>query len=124
VASPERRSCERFPVPGATVDWESETDPGQVATECPLGDLSRGGVRLSTAAPPKIGTLVKVTLHIPGEEEPLTLRGSVVWTLVSSGQIHSLAVMFAPYTSVPGANEPEMLERLVAIEARFLPAAS
>ena len=106
------------------MDFESETDPGQIATECPLGDLSRGGVRLATAAPPKVGTLVKVTLHIPDEPEPLTLRGSVVWTLVSSGQIHSLAVMFAPYTSAAGANGPEMLERLVAIEARFLRADS
>jgi hypothetical protein len=116
----ERRSCERFPVPGATVDWESETDPGQVATECLMGDLSRGGVRFLTAAPARAGTLVHVTLHVPGEPEPLRLRGSVAWNLVSSGQIYNLAVAFAPYTPGTGANDPAALERLVAIEARFL----
>jgi PilZ domain-containing protein len=120
AVKPERRSCERFAVPGATVDWESDREPGRSGSECPLGDLSRGGVRFLTPAPPEGGTLLRVALHIPGEPEPVRLRGSVVWRLVSSGQIHNVAIAFEPYSSSPGANQPDALERLVAIEARFL----
>ena len=118
--TPERRACQRFQVAGGTVDWTSKTDPGQGATECPLGDLSRGGVRFLTPGPPKDGTLVEVTLHVPGEAESLQVQGSVAWTLVSGGQLYHVAIAFAPYSAVPGANDPAALERLVGIEARFL----
>jgi len=118
---PERRSCERFPVSGGTVDWEADTNPGQLASECHIGDLSRGGVRLLTTGPASKGTRVGVTLRIPGEPEPLHLRGTVVWTQVSSGQLHDMAVAFAPYTSTPGDNDTAALDRLVAIEARCVP---
>ena len=107
-------------MPGGSVDWESETDPGQVATECPIGDLSRGGVRFHTPGPPRAGTRVRLTLHVPGESDALELRGSVVWTLVSSGQMYDMAVGFSPYGATPGENPPTALERLAAIEERFL----
>jgi Tfp pilus assembly protein PilZ len=118
---PERRSCERFPVRGGSVDWAPEANPGDVDTECPIGDLSRGGVRLSTSRPASRGTRVQVTLRIPGEPDELRMAGTVVWTQVSSGQLHEMAVAFAPYTSAPGDNAPDALDRLVAIEARCLP---
>jgi hypothetical protein len=120
MSRPERRSCERFPVEGGTVDWEADTHPGQLASECAIGDLSRGGVRLLTTGAPSKGTVVGVTLHVPGEPEPLRLRGTVVRTQVSSGQLHDMAVAFAPYTSMAGDNDTAALDRLVVIEARCL----
>ena len=117
---PERRSCERFPVPGGTVDWAPESDPGDVSTECAIGDLSRGGVRILTTGPAAKGTAIRVTLLVPGEAAPLSFRGTVVWTQVSSGQLQNMAVAFAPYTDAPGDNAPAALERLVAIEARYV----
>jgi PilZ domain len=118
---PERRSCERFPVAGGSVDWAPDADPGDVATECAIGDLSRGGVRLLTTSPAPKGTPVRVTLLVPGEPEALPIRGTVVWTQVSSGQLHNMAVAFAPYTDAAAHNPPAVLERLVAIEARYVP---
>lgn len=102
------------------MDCVSERDSGQAGSECLLGDLSRGGVRFLTPAPPEGGTLLRVAVHIPGDPEPLRLRGSVVWRLASSGQLHDAAIAFEPYSAAPGANRPDALERLVAIEARFL----
>lgn len=115
----ERRSCRRFHPDGATVDWQSRADRSRGATECPIGDLARGGVRFMTPLPPGEGMPVKVTLKIPGEASPLVLEGTVVWTLLSGGQLHQAAVAFEPYSAAPGANDPATLERLVAIEARF-----
>ncbi|HEX6738932.1 MAG TPA: PilZ domain-containing protein [Vicinamibacteria bacterium] len=117
---PERRSCERFPVPGGTVDWAPASDPGDVSTECAIGDLSRGGVRLLTTGPAAKGTHVNVTLLVPGEPDALRLKGTVVWAQVSSGQLQNMAVAFAPYTEDPGDNPPAALERLVAIEGRYV----
>jgi hypothetical protein len=117
---PERHNCERFTIPGATIDWQAERDAGLGEIECLLGDLSRGGARFLTPSPPEGGTLLRVQFHIPGDSEPLRLRGRVVWRLVSGGQIHHVAVAFEPYSAAPGGNEPDALERLMAIEARFL----
>lgn len=69
--------------------------------------------------PPHEGTSVTVTIEVPGETAPLVLKGRVVWTLLSGGQFHQVAVAFEPYGSAPAANDPAMLERLTAIEARF-----
>jgi hypothetical protein len=115
MTRPERRACERFSIPKAKVDWRSQGDRG--ATECPLGDLSRGGARFQTPGPPDRGAAIDVTLHIPDEAGPLHLRGTVVWRMVSSGQLHNVAIAFEPYGS---GNEAGALERLEALEARFL----
>jgi hypothetical protein len=114
----ERRSCERFTVPGATIDWVSEADAELSGTECPLADLSRGGMRFMAARPPREGTSLRLVLKVPGEAEPLVLRGSVAWSLVSSGQLHQVAVAFSPYGA--GGNDASVLKRIVGIETRFL----
>ena len=115
----ERRSCRRFHPQGATVDWQSAADRKRGGMECPIGDLARGGVRFLAPDPPREGTPVSVTVHVPGETAPLVLEGRVVWTFLSGGQLHQVAVAFEPYGRAPGANDPATLERLVAFEARF-----
>jgi hypothetical protein len=115
----ERRSCRRFQPPGAAVDWQSTAGRNQGGTDCPIGDLARGGVRFLTPDPPREGALVKMTVNIPGESASLVLEGRVVWTHLSGGQFHQVAVAFEPYSPAPGDNDPATLERLIALEARF-----
>jgi hypothetical protein len=100
------------------VDWQPAADRKRGGTECPIGDLARGGVRFLAPDPPRQGTPVTVTVNVPGEKA-LVLEGRVVWTLLSGGQLHQVAVAFEPYGSAPGANDPAALERLVALEVRF-----
>jgi CheY-like chemotaxis protein len=44
-----------------------------------LLQLSRGGFRLELAIPYRTGDKVRVTCRIPGQNDPLTLRGKVRW---------------------------------------------
>jgi CheY-like chemotaxis protein len=44
-----------------------------------LLQLSRGGFRLELAIPYRVGDKVRVTCRIPGQRDPLTLRGHVRW---------------------------------------------
>lgn len=116
----ERRSCQRFVIPEATVDWTPEADARKGGSHCPLRDLSRGGARFVTEGPPRVGTALRLRIAVAGEAEALEVRGKVVWTAVSAGRAHHVAVEFAPYGAAPGANPPAVLERLTALEARFL----
>jgi hypothetical protein len=115
----ERRTCRRFAVPDATVGWRSEPAGKDYGSDARVGDLSRGGVRLLTPAPPRTGDTLKLALHVPGDP-PLELLGRVVWASASSGQIHEVGVEFASYGDGAELNSQEALDGLVALERRFL----
>lgn len=116
----ERRRCERFTLPEATVDWASESGPRLQGTRCPLQDLSRGGARYLAEHPPVSGTRVRLRLCVPEAPVVIELHGRVVWSLVSTGHVYNIAIEFAPYGTTPDDNAPEALEGLIALEAHFL----
>jgi hypothetical protein len=115
----ERRACARFLVPGALVDWEAEGKAGVFGHGSRLGDLSRGGLRLLTPAPPSVGDRLRLVLRAP-DAGPLTLAGTVVRRSPASGQIHEVGVAFAPYGSGSQDNAPSVLQALASLEAQFL----
>jgi Tfp pilus assembly protein PilZ len=119
MSSIERRACARFRVPDALVDWEAEGKAGVFGHGSRLGDLSRGGVRLLTPAPPDVGDRVRLVLRV-ADTEPLRVHGTVVRRTPSSGQIHEVGIAFAPYGSGAADNVPPVLEALAALEARFI----
>jgi len=114
----ERRACRRFSVPGAAVEWRSEPEGKTYGSDARVGDISRGGLRLLTPAPPRTGDALRLTLQVPGEPA-LELWGHVAWASASSGQIHEVGVEFAPYGDGSHLNPQEALDWLVAIERRF-----
>lgn len=119
MSSIERRACARFRIPDALVDWEAEGRAGVFGHGSRLGDLSRGGLRLLTPAPPDVGERLRLVLRV-ADAEPLAVRGAVVRRSPASGQIHEVGVAFAPYGSGAADNAPRVLEALQALEARFL----
>ena len=48
-------------------------------------NINEGGLFIETESPPPAGTAVLLNFTLPGEEEPLRVRGRVVWTAAQGG---------------------------------------
>ncbi|MET0555187.1 MAG: PilZ domain-containing protein [Vicinamibacteria bacterium] len=118
MASIERRACARFRVPDSLVDWEAVGKGGVFGHGSRLGDLSRGGLRLLTPAPPAVGDRLRLVLRV-ADAEPLAVLGTVVRRSPATGQIHEVGVAFAPYGPGADDNDPSVLEVLSSLEGRF-----
>lgn len=121
----EKRLCQRFNIPGATVSYRKERwlGPKKDFDEefCPLQNISRGGLSFSCRNNLKLGTSLTIQISIPGERAPLTQLGEVRW---SSGQDNSaypfkVGVQFHPYGDQKGQNYPGNLVKIIALEHKF-----
>jgi hypothetical protein len=121
----ERRLCQRFTIPGATVSYRKEAlfaSKTRVDEEfCPVLDISRGGVRFLTQKPLKFKSRIALQLTVPGERVPLDLRGRVRWSTFNAGKSYKYqaGVQFNPYGLEKGQNGPQALTRIVALETKF-----
>ncbi len=122
----ERRLCQRFKVPGATLSYRRETlfsPENRYAEEfCPVLDVSRGGVRFLTQKALKFKSKVALQISIPGERVPLNLRGRVRWSSFNAGKSYKYqaGVQFNPYGEEKGQNYPGALVKIIALEQKFL----
>jgi hypothetical protein len=122
----ERRICQRFKIPGATVSYRKEKVlwPKTKTDEefCPVLDLSRGGVRFLTQKPLKFKSKVALQLSIPGERIPLNLKGRVRWSTFNAGKSYKYqaGVQFSPYGLEKNQNVPQVLTKIVALEQKFI----
>ena len=122
----ERRVCQRFNIPGATISYRKE---GLFASKtrsdeefCPVLDLSRGGVRFLTQKPLKFKSRILLQLTVPGERAPIDLRGRVRWSTFNAGKSYKYqaGVQFNPYGLEKSQNGPQVLTKIVALETRFV----
>ena len=122
----ERRLCQRFKIPGATVSYRKEklfsSKTGTDEEFCPVLDLSRGGIRFLTQKPLKFKSKIRLQLSIPGERVPLDLKGRVRWSTFNAGKSYKFqaGVQFNPYGLEKGQNVPQTLTKIVALEQRFM----
>jgi hypothetical protein len=122
----ERRICQRFAIPGATISYRKEGlfAPKKKTEEefCPVLDISRGGVRFLTQKPLKFKSRIHVQLTVPGERVPLDFKGRVRWSTFNSGKSYKYqaGVQFNPYGLEKGQNGPQALTRIVALETKFV----
>ncbi|MCK7482364.1 MAG: PilZ domain-containing protein [Candidatus Moduliflexus flocculans] len=99
----ERRVCQRFKIPGATVSYRKHRlfSPKTGVDEefCPVLDLSRGGLRFLTQKPLKFKSRITLHLSIPGERAPIDLKGRVRWSTFNAGKSYKYqaGVQFNPY---------------------------
>ena len=120
----ERRLCQRFTIPGATVSYRKEglfSSKARTDEEfCPVLDLSRGGVRFLTQKPLKFKSRISIQLSIPGERVPLDLRGRVRWSTFNAGKSYKYqaGVQFNPYGLEKGQNVPQTLTKIVSLEMK------
>ena len=122
----ERRICQRFKIPGATVSYHKEkllSSGTRIEEEfCPVLDLSRGGVRFLTQKPLKFKSKVTLQLSIPGDRIPLSLKGRVRWSTFNAGKSYKYqaGVQFSPYGLEKNQNVPQALTKIVALEQKFI----
>ena len=122
----ERRLCQRFSIPGATVSYRKErlfaSRSGTDEEFCPVLDLSRGGIRFLTQKPLKFKSKVALQLAIPGERVPIELKGRVRWSTFNAGKSYKYqaGVQFNPYGLEKNQNVPQTLNRIVALELKFV----
>jgi hypothetical protein len=122
----ERRLCQRFKIPGATVSYRKEKllSPKTKIDEefCPVLDLSRGGIRFLSQKPLKFKSKISLQLSIPGERIPLDLKGRVRWSTFNAGKSYKYqaGVQFNPYGMEKNQNAPQTLTKIVALEQKFV----
>ena len=122
----ERRLCQRFKIPGATISYKIEklfSSPADFQEEfCPILDLSRGGVRFLSQKSPKLGARIVLQISIPGERIPLNLKGRVRWSSFNPGKSYKYqtGVQFNPYGEEKNQNYPGALVKIIALEQKFI----
>jgi hypothetical protein len=122
----ERRLCQRFKIPGATVSYRKQklfaTKSKTDEEFCPVLDLSRGGVRFLTQKPLKFKSKISLQLSIPGERVPLDLTGRVRWSTFNAGKSYKYqaGVQFNPYGLEKNQNVPQVLTKIVALEQKYV----
>lgn len=120
----ERRSCVRFKIPGATVNYQRKSlipKPGFIEEFCPILDISRGGVRFLTQKMLKPDSEVSLRISVPGERIPFTMKGIVKWSSPSEGKSYpyQVGVQFNPYGMDKDQNLPQTMVKIMALEQKF-----
>lgn len=121
----ERRECKRFKIEGATVNYKKPkffSTPQKFREEnCPVIELSRGGIRFLSQKFQKINSKIKLTLNVPEENSPLELNGRVIWKTLSPTQSYKyqIGVQFTPYGHKKGHNPLQLLEKIKELEEKY-----
>ena len=109
MAKYEKRNTERYPLPGAKVQYKLED--GQSA-ETPVKDITQGGICFEFSHSAKEGYKIEIELQIPGKEQ-LTLKGNIVWTAVTTANDPNYAAMqFLPFGTDERYNSMDNHKRL------------
>lgn len=121
----EKRECERFEIPGATLVYNARKGIFKKSEfgsdEFPVYDVSYGGVRFLSQEKLKIKSGIAVKLFTPEDDEPLVFEGKIVRVFHHPGQSYKyqIGVQFLPYRQKKGFNPPENLARLKAFEKKY-----
>lgn len=121
----EKRSCVRFKIPGATLDYQKKSlfpKPGYIEEFCPVMDISRGGIRFLSQKPMKPETEVTVRISVPGERIPFSMKGTVKWSSPNEGKTYQYqaGVQFHPYGDKKNENLPQNMVKIMALEQKFI----
>lgn len=117
----ERRISERFILPNATVSYSLKKGiffKKIYDEKYPVIEISRGGIRFYDEKPLKIDKEVVLKLYLPNLDDPLSLKGKVVWTSFSEDNDYKYqnGIQFFPFGPEHGFNPPEALDRIIKME--------
>lgn len=123
----ERRSCQRFVIPGTTVSLKTKKffsrSSHYCEDSCPVLDLSRGGIRLACQRFLSVPAKVSLKIYIPEEINSLHLRGQVRWAIPNTAKAYKyqVGIQFSAYGSEKKYNDPLVLEKLKKLEKIYAP---
>jgi len=121
----ERRTCERFVIPGATIAYKLHgffkkhlpfTDKLY-----PTTDLSKGGISFLSDTPLSENKELSVLLNIPEKESPIQFEGKVAYISLDSGASYRyrIGVQFKPFGTKEGLNSLDNLKDLEKLEKTY-----
>jgi len=118
-----QRENPRFEVTGATLQYERPKlftgTESVVEEDCPVIDMSRGGVRFLANTLLSTGMQVNLRIGRPDDSDVAVLRGQVRWAFRDRGAYrYRIGVQFAPFGSEAGCNTPATLATLEGWESR------
>ena len=121
-----RRACKRIKIKGATVTYKEGrfffSKKQYVEEFYPVIEISRGGVRFLGKKLFTISSHVSLKISLPEEPSPLILRGQVRWTSLNPAMSYKyqIGIQFDPFAWKKGCNHPEVLEKIMKLEQKFL----
>ena len=115
----EKRTCIRFAIPGATINYELKDYAEEFS---PLIDISRGGAKFLGKYPLEINADITLKISVPGERIPLTLHGKIRWISIVEGKDqYQVGIQFNPYGEKERQNYPGNLVKIISLEQKFAP---
>lgn len=123
----EKRACQRFKIPGATVNYKLGrllSSQKYVEKYNPVSEISRGGIRFLSQKHIATKSKILLKISIPDEKPSLILKGRVRWVAFfpSLSYKYQIGVEFDPFGERKECNSLQILERLIALEKKFLSA--
>ncbi len=121
-----RRACKRIKIEGATVAYKEGrfflSKKQYVEEFYPVVEISRGGVRFMGKKLFTLSSKISLKISIPDEPSPLILRGRVRWTSLNPAMSYKyqIGIQFDPFAMKKGCNHPEVLEKIMRLEQKFL----
>ncbi len=122
----DRRAYKRIKIQGATVTYKEGrfffSKKQYVEEFYPVVEISRGGVRFLGKKLFTISSQVSIKISLPEESSPLILRGQVKWTSLNPAMSYKyqIGIQFDPFALKKGCNHPEILEKIMKLEQKFL----
>ena len=122
----ERRACKRVKIPGATVTYKEGkfffSKKRYVEEFAPVIEISRGGIRFLEHKLFSTTSKISLKIVIPEENSPIILKGLVRWASSdpTKSYKYQIGVQFDPFGMRQGCNHPEILDRIIELEKKFL----
>jgi hypothetical protein len=121
----ERRTCERFVIPGSTIAYtlhgffkKQQPFPDKFY---PVTDLSKGGISFLSDIPLRENKELSVLLNISEKDSPLQLEGKVAYISLDSGVSYRyrIGIQFKPFGTKEGLNSLDNLNHLEELEKTY-----
>ncbi len=122
----DRRASKRIKIKGAKVTYKEGkfffSKKQYVEEFYPIVEISRGGVRFLGKKLFTISSQVSLKISLPEEPSPLILRGKIKWTSLNPAKSYKyqIGIQFDPFALKKGCNHPEVLEKIMKLEQKFL----
>jgi len=122
----DRRAYKRIKIKGATVTYKEGrfflSKKQYVEEFYPVVEISRGGVRIMGKRLFTIASKISLKISIPDEPSPLILSGRIRWTSLNPAMSYKyqIGIKFDPFAIKKGCNHPEILEKIMKLEEKFL----
>ena len=131
AAKVEKRSSQRFEIPGAKVYFRIDRTSflrslikKQYHEEiCHLVNFSRGGINFLTDTYMKKDEKVFLKIFLPHEKFPINLKGRVIWQVfdVEKSFKYQVGIEFLEFNGKTTSDIKKKLEKIRALENKFCP---